>query len=31
MSEGKEERKIVVDEDWKGQVEAEKEAAGSAS
>jgi len=30
MSEGQEERKIVIDEDWKGQVEREKEAAEAA-
>ena len=30
MSEDQEERKIVVDEDWKGQVEREKEAAEAA-
>lgn len=30
MSEGQEERKIVIDEDWKGQVEREKQAAEAA-
>ncbi len=30
MSEDKEERKIVIDEDWKGQVEREKQAAEAA-